>query len=153
MYIDLPGRWLYIDDVLLLMSGVGGNLVAVQASRLSTALHKVSVPGTLPVNAVHGCPNPCTTFCGKGMQLQLLVGCPARVWCVACEERLQFHFIYAVMILFFIGVSFISVSWEVSERWRARTHQGLTSFCLCLDLSESMQCCWEFLRVAKEMSS
>lgn len=49
------------------INGVGGNLVAVQASRLSTALHKVSVPGTLPVNAVHGCPNPCTTFCGKGI--------------------------------------------------------------------------------------
>lgn len=49
------------------INGVGGNLVAIQASRLSTALHQVSIPGVLPRNAVHGCPNPLTTFCGKGI--------------------------------------------------------------------------------------
>ncbi len=47
-------------------SGVGGNLVAVQASRLSTALHQASRPGELPDDAVHGCPNPCSTFFSKG---------------------------------------------------------------------------------------
>jgi len=47
------------------MPGVGGNLVAVQASRLSTALHKVSTPGILPDNVVHGCPSPITTFFSK----------------------------------------------------------------------------------------
>jgi len=45
--------------------GVGGNLVAVQASRLSTALHRVSKPGKLPENAVHGCPSPLWTFFSK----------------------------------------------------------------------------------------
>ena len=44
---------------------MGGNLVAVQASRLSTALHQASRPGVLPEDAVHGCPNLCSTFCGK----------------------------------------------------------------------------------------
>ncbi len=49
------------------VSGVGGNLVAVQASRLSTALHQASQPGILPPDAPQGkCPNPCTTFFGKG---------------------------------------------------------------------------------------
>lgn len=47
------------------INGVGGNLVAVQASRLSTALHKVSIPGRLPRNVIKGCPNICTTFFGK----------------------------------------------------------------------------------------
>jgi cation transporter-like permease len=49
------------------ISGVGGNLVAVQASRLSTALHKESHPGNLPAHAVHGCPSPLKTFFGKGL--------------------------------------------------------------------------------------
>lgn len=48
------------------VNGVGGNLVAVQASRLSTSLHQKSKPGVLPEEAVHGCPNPCWTFFGKG---------------------------------------------------------------------------------------
>jgi len=48
--------------------GVGGNLVAVQASRLATALHRVTVPGNLPSNAVHGCPNIFSTFFGKRKQ-------------------------------------------------------------------------------------
>lgn len=32
------------------INGVGGNLVAVQASRLSTSLHKIGKPGELPAN-------------------------------------------------------------------------------------------------------
>lgn len=32
------------------VNGVGGNLVAVQASRLSTSLHRIGKPGELPVN-------------------------------------------------------------------------------------------------------
>lgn len=32
------------------INGVGGNLVAVQASRLSTSLHRVGKPGELPIN-------------------------------------------------------------------------------------------------------
>lgn len=37
--------------------GVGGNLVAIQASRLSTYLHWQSVPGELPDQAAKGCPS------------------------------------------------------------------------------------------------
>ena len=46
-------------------TGVGGNLVAVQASRLSTALHQISKPGTPPPDSVSGCPNLCSTFFGS----------------------------------------------------------------------------------------
>jgi len=47
------------------MTGVGGNLVAVQASRLSTALHRVATPGHLPDNMSAGCISPWSAFCGK----------------------------------------------------------------------------------------
>ena len=46
--------------------GVGGNLVAVQASRLSTSLHKRATLGTLPKDAIHGCPNIISTYFSKG---------------------------------------------------------------------------------------
>jgi len=35
------------------INGVGGNLVAVQASRLSTSLHQVGVPGDVPADPEH----------------------------------------------------------------------------------------------------
>ncbi|KAM3621147.1 uncharacterized protein V6R79_006759 [Siganus canaliculatus] len=45
------------------INGAGGNLVAIQASRMSTYLHYFSVPGALPFK-VNGCgPGPCATFC------------------------------------------------------------------------------------------
>ena len=47
------------------MIGVGGNLAAVQASRLSTALHRVGTPGHLPDNMSAGCVAPWTAFCGS----------------------------------------------------------------------------------------
>lgn len=47
------------------INGVGGNLVAVQASRITTSLHMSgSKPGTLPSGALKGCPNPGGAFCG-----------------------------------------------------------------------------------------
>eukprot|EP00918_Siedleckia_nematoides_P055226 GHVU01120461.1.p1 GENE.GHVU01120461.1~~GHVU01120461.1.p1 ORF type:complete len:524 (+),score=27.86 GHVU01120461.1:192-1574(+) len=49
------------------INGVGGNLVAVQASRLSTALHSISTPGVLPESGVHGCPNCFSTYFSTGV--------------------------------------------------------------------------------------
>ena len=46
--------------------GVGGILVAVQASRLSTALHQQSIPGKMPKDTPAGCINPCRVFFGQG---------------------------------------------------------------------------------------
>lgn len=45
------------------INGVGGNLVAIQASRMSTYLHCWSAPGTLPSKMSGNCPRPCATFC------------------------------------------------------------------------------------------
>ncbi|XP_035677621.1 solute carrier family 41 member 1-like [Branchiostoma floridae] len=50
-----------------IINGVGGNLVAVQASRLSTWLHTRGKPGKLPEGAIHGCPNPVRTFFSSGV--------------------------------------------------------------------------------------
>ncbi|KAM4678188.1 solute carrier family 41 member 2 isoform 1-T2 [Discoglossus pictus] len=48
------------------INGIGGNLVAIQASRISTYLHLHSIPGELPEDA-KGCFCPCRTFCGTGV--------------------------------------------------------------------------------------
>ncbi|XP_050394026.1 solute carrier family 41 member 1 [Patella vulgata] len=47
------------------INGVGGNLVAVQASRISTFLHQNSVPGVLPGGHTKACINPIKVFFGK----------------------------------------------------------------------------------------
>ncbi|XP_059505698.1 solute carrier family 41 member 3 isoform X2 [Stegostoma tigrinum] len=49
------------------INGVGGNLVAIQASRISTSLHLWSVPGVLPRRMWQKWPNPCTTFFRSGI--------------------------------------------------------------------------------------
>ncbi|KAL0600127.1 Solute carrier family 41 member 3 [Plecturocebus cupreus] len=45
------------------ISGVGGNLVAIQTSRISTYLHMWSTPGVLPLQMKKFWPNPCSAFC------------------------------------------------------------------------------------------
>uniref|UniRef100_A0A671RQJ3 Solute carrier family 41 member n=1 Tax=Sinocyclocheilus anshuiensis TaxID=1608454 RepID=A0A671RQJ3_9TELE len=49
------------------INGVGGNLVAIQASRISTYLHLWSVPGVLPYKMRQHWPNPCATFFSSGV--------------------------------------------------------------------------------------
>jgi len=48
------------------INGVGGNLVAVQASRISTSLHRDSCLGKLPHYASSVCLNPFSVFCTQG---------------------------------------------------------------------------------------
>uniref|UniRef100_A0A6M2DYK1 Putative divalent cation transporter n=1 Tax=Xenopsylla cheopis TaxID=163159 RepID=A0A6M2DYK1_XENCH len=50
----------------LIINGVGGNLAAVQASRISTALHMEQRKGCLPPDQRSLCLNPITLFCDKG---------------------------------------------------------------------------------------
>uniref|UniRef100_A0ABI7XGD7 Solute carrier family 41 member n=1 Tax=Felis catus TaxID=9685 RepID=A0ABI7XGD7_FELCA len=49
-----------------IICGVGGNLVAIQTSRISTYLHVWSTPGVLPLWMKQYWPNPCSTFCTSG---------------------------------------------------------------------------------------
>lgn len=48
------------------INGIGGNLVAIQASRISTYLHLHSIPGELPEEP-KGCSYPFRTFFGSGV--------------------------------------------------------------------------------------
>ncbi|XP_075407170.1 solute carrier family 41 member 2 [Tenrec ecaudatus] len=48
------------------INGIGGNLVAIQASRISTYLHLHSIPGELPEEP-KGCHHPFRTFFGPGV--------------------------------------------------------------------------------------
>ncbi|XP_010629624.1 solute carrier family 41 member 2 isoform X1 [Fukomys damarensis] len=48
------------------INGIGGNLVAIQASRISTYLHLHSTPGELPEEP-KGCYHPLRTFFGPGV--------------------------------------------------------------------------------------
>ncbi|XP_075997059.1 solute carrier family 41 member 3-like [Genypterus blacodes] len=48
-----------------IINGVGGNLVAIQASRMATYLHHLSGPGVLPPTLSVNCPGPCATFCSS----------------------------------------------------------------------------------------
>lgn len=49
------------------INGVGGNLVAIQASRISTYLHFWSIPGVLPYQMRQHWPNPFITFFSSGV--------------------------------------------------------------------------------------
>lgn len=59
--------------LLYVHAGVGGNLVAIQASRMSTYLHYWSVPGALPFKMSGSCPGPCATFCSSGQMLHIYI--------------------------------------------------------------------------------
>ncbi|XP_036726480.1 solute carrier family 41 member 3 isoform X5 [Balaenoptera musculus] len=48
-----------------IICGVGGNLVAIQTSRISTYLHLWSTPGVLPLWMKKCWPNPRSTFCSS----------------------------------------------------------------------------------------
>uniref|UniRef100_A0A096M5J2 Solute carrier family 41 member n=1 Tax=Poecilia formosa TaxID=48698 RepID=A0A096M5J2_POEFO len=76
-----------------IINGVGGNLVAVQASRMSTYLHHWSVPGALPVKMSADCPGPCTAFCSSDVNSK-----SARVL-VALVVPGHLLFLYTVQLL------------------------------------------------------
>lgn len=57
------------------INGVGGNLVAVQASRISTALHRDAQLGTLVDDDTVIFITPATGFFGKGKQIVISTDC------------------------------------------------------------------------------
>lgn len=67
------------------VSGIGGNLVAIQASRISTYLHLHSIPGELP-DERKGCYYPFRTFFGSGMCLWIFT-CFISGTSPLCEDR------------------------------------------------------------------
>lgn len=54
-----------LDMTFFFLPGVGGNLVAVQASRISTYLHMNGLPMGDPNPSPRKCPTPCASFFGS----------------------------------------------------------------------------------------
>jgi solute carrier family 41 len=115
------------------INGVGGNLVAVQASRLSTALHKVSSPGHLPANVSPGCTGPLNVFCGKSIaartaRVLLLMVIPGQTIFMFAIKYLQSSQSVAITVPFaavYLTASFLQVvmllylaSWLVNFLWK-----------------------------------
>ncbi|KAM9814288.1 solute carrier family 41 member 3-like [Neosynchiropus ocellatus] len=75
------------------INGVGGNLVAIQASRMSTYLHYWSVPGALPLKMATTCPGPCDTFCSSDVNSK-----SARVLVILVVPG-QLLFLYTIHLL------------------------------------------------------
>ncbi|TVK90507.1 Solute carrier family 41 member 1 [Bagarius yarrelli] len=75
-----------------IINGVGGNLVGIQASRISTYLHCVSVPGVQSQHIKRCCPHPGITFCSsansRSARVLLLLVVPGHL-----------HFLYTVQLL------------------------------------------------------
>ncbi|TKS73205.1 Solute carrier family 41 member 2 [Collichthys lucidus] len=65
------------------ITGIGGNLVSIQSSRISTNLHLYYLPGEVPEDR-KSCYNPCRTFLGSGAnhrsaQILLLLVMPGQL--------------------------------------------------------------------------
>ncbi|XP_046707290.1 solute carrier family 41 member 1-like isoform X7 [Silurus meridionalis] len=115
-----------------IINGVGGNLVGIQASRISTYLHCISVPGVTFQHIKTRCPHPRRTFCSSAVNsrsarvllllvvpghllflytVQLLQGghtamTPAFICCYLCAALLQ------VIILLYVADVLVWLVWR-----------------------------------------
>jgi len=98
-----------------LINGVGGNLTAVQASRLSTALHLQGEPGTLPKDQDVKCANPCKTFFGKGIDARtarvlLLMVVPGHIIFIYLESLIEHHLPSILFLVLFLVAALLQVA-------------------------------------------
>ncbi|CAF4605172.1 unnamed protein product [Rotaria sp. Silwood1] len=118
------------------MNGVGGNLVAVQASRLSTALHQHGKPGEFK-DAAHYyaskiCPNPYKVFFSKKSnssttRVLLFMAVPGHLTFVFIISKLAtdhtrlsiiFIFFYLIAALIQVAILLYIAQWMVAFVWR-----------------------------------
>lgn len=83
------------------INGVGGNLAAVQASRISTYLHQRSDLGRLPASDSRICVSPCSAFFGKSPHTKI-----ARV---LLSMAIPGHIVFAYFIRLVDSVQFSSL--------------------------------------------
>ncbi|XP_014671393.1 PREDICTED: solute carrier family 41 member 1-like isoform X2 [Priapulus caudatus] len=116
------------------INGVGGNLVAVQASKLSTALHKVSQPGVVPVGVFSGCPTPLSTFCvndlsSRTARVLLLLVVPGQLLFVFVINYMKaghtsltpaFVILYLTAALLQVLILLYVANWMVHYMWRKK---------------------------------
>ncbi|RXN23105.1 solute carrier family 41 member 1 [Labeo rohita] len=114
------------------INGVGGNLVAVQASRISTYLHMNALPIAEPNPAPRKCPTPWSTFFGSGVNsrsarvLFLLVAPGHLVFLYTINSMQGGHTtLTSVFIAFYLAAALLQVvillylaDWMVNWMWR-----------------------------------
>jgi solute carrier family 41 len=76
-----------------IINGIGGNLVSIQASRMSTILHQISVPGILPSNA-KVFENPfksliCGTPYAKSSRILIFIAIPGQILFVYAADYIN----------------------------------------------------------------
>ncbi|XP_052425305.1 solute carrier family 41 member 1 [Carassius gibelio] len=113
------------------INGVGGNLVAVQASRISTYLHMNALPIPEPNPAPRKCPTPWSTFFGSGVNgrsarvLFILVAPGHLVFLYTINSMQGGHTsITSVFIAFYLAAALLQVvillylaDWMVNWMW------------------------------------
>ncbi|XP_072307794.1 solute carrier family 41 member 1-like isoform X3 [Eucyclogobius newberryi] len=124
------------------INGVGGNLVAIQASRMSTYLHYWSTPGALPSKMSATCPSLRDTFCSqdtdsRSARVLLLLVVPGQMLFLSTIYLLQGG--HAAMTLAFIS-SYLSAALlqvvvllyvaSVMVRWLWRRGLDPDNFCI-----------------------
>nr|CAB3266281.1 solute carrier family 41 member 1-like [Phallusia mammillata] len=116
------------------INGVGGNLVAVQASRISTYLHTSGLPlGVLPACEKPGCISPCHTFCSSdnphsaGSRVMLSAVIPGQLIFLLTIKALeaghttitpQFVTVYCFVSLLQVGILLQMCQWLVIRLWK-----------------------------------
>ncbi|XP_076155793.1 solute carrier family 41 member 2 [Alosa pseudoharengus] len=126
---NLEGMVVYTPVI----NGIGGNLVAIQSSRIATYLHFHSVLGVLPTDA-RGNHCPCHTFCGKGpnqrsAQVLLLLVIPGHLIFIYVIHLIQSGHtpLTPIFITLFLTAALMQVflllciaNWMVHCLWRIR---------------------------------
>ncbi|XP_033987242.1 solute carrier family 41 member 2 [Trematomus bernacchii] len=114
------------------INGIGGNLVAIQASRFSTHLHFHCAPGEVPEEA-KGCYYPCRTFWGKGAnhrsaQVLLLLVVPGHLIFLYTIHLMKsghttltpiFMSVYLAAALLQVLLLLCIADWMVHSMWRS----------------------------------
>ncbi|KAM4523819.1 solute carrier family 41 member 2 [Fundulus diaphanus] len=114
------------------INGIGGNLVAIQSSRISTHLHFHCAPGEVPDEA-KGCYYPCRTFCGTGAnhrsaQVLLLLVVPGQLIFLYTIHLMKsghttltpiFMSVYLAAALLQVLLLLCIADWMVYSMWRS----------------------------------
>lgn len=118
------------------INGVGGNFVAVQASRISTFLHRSGYPlGSLPTTQCCDCATPCALYCGKdnrharSARVMTFMAIPGQLLFLLVIAFLnaghtsitpQFILVYVIVSLIQVTVLLYVCYWLVHRLWRTR---------------------------------
>ncbi|XP_077400592.1 solute carrier family 41 member 2 isoform X2 [Vanacampus margaritifer] len=114
------------------INGIGGNLVAIQSSRISTFLHFHHAPGEVPDEA-KGCYYPCRTFFGTGAnhrsaQVLLLLVIPGHLIFLYTIHLMKsghttltpiFMSVYLAAALLQVLLLLCIADWMVHSMWRS----------------------------------